>query len=425
MLKSALLFTEGIITFLFLIISLTVTYGFKEKVKYKKIIFVSVFLLFSLLFKPMEIQCDNHYIYLLFLIFFSSLFSHIFINGYFLSKMALIITFIYTIVMLKTVLMMIISSDIRNSGGIMDILFYYFSFYSLLYIAALFFKQLPFPSNITFNSKNLIILIASPMCILLFMQLFLFRRNVLDFTANSIIVLVIVFLFIYMVYFLIYSTLTLYENVISSTSMNNKLKMQLSYINFNTELMDQVSHEKHQLKSNYLYIRSLVESGEVKKLNLFLEKELQVNLSGIRLINSGNKQLDLLLSYKLNNAYTKKIPFDYNILIPEKTVLDDEIVAGVFLNLIDNAIEASQNENNPLIKLKIDIVKNYLRVEIRNYIASNVIKQNPQLLSTKRDSSQHGLGLKIVKSVVTKNNGIFKNYIDSNFFVAITMIPLK
>ena len=89
----------------------------------------------------------------------------------------------------------------------------------------------------------------------------------------------------------------------------------------------------------------------------------------------------------------------------------------VLFNLFDNAIEASGKVNGDrLIKLDIFQKKSYLVVRIQNTVDGNVLADNPELKTTKKDNKNHGVGLNTIKDIVKRYNGIFETEEENNMF---------
>lgn len=89
-------------------------------------------------------------------------------------------------------------------------------------------------------------------------------------------------------------------------------------------------------------------------------------------------------------------------------------------NLIDNAIEASKNEKEPYIEVKIKKTEKFLVIVIQN----KCTKANITLKTTKPDKNLHGIGISSVKHTVKQYDGEFIIKKDDDFFSANVMIPL-
>ena len=77
-------------------------------------------------------------------------------------------------------------------------------------------------------------------------------------------------------------------------------------------------------------------------------------------------------------------------------------LANILGNLIDNAIEAEQKEENPYIELNLKQEKNFLNINIKNK-CTNLVSINTK--TNKNNSEFHGIGLKSVNRIVRKYDG--------------------
>ena len=119
-------------------------------------------------------------------------------------------------------------------------------------------------------------------------------------------------------------------------------------------------------------------------------------------------------------AQCGKYGIGYKCEVTKKLQAIPEFELSIFLsNLFDNAIEACQSvKENKYISLSIMDVKSYLHIVMKNTIEGSVLKQNPELKSTKQeDAEQHGYGLKSVRDIVKKYNGSMQINEQEGYFV--------
>ena len=95
-----------------------------------------------------------------------------------------------------------------------------------------------------------------------------------------------------------------------------------------------------------------------------------------------------------------------------------ELDAGILLaNLLDNAIEAcDRNSGNSEIMLKIWSDAGYYCIEISNTVEIDVLDENPNLFTSKSNKELHGVGLKSVRDIVDKYNGMINFKQKANTF---------
>ena len=92
--------------------------------------------------------------------------------------------------------------------------------------------------------------------------------------------------------------------------------------------------------------------------------------------------------------------------------------AIALLNLLENAIEAEEQEEEKLIELQIYEKVGLLLVTVRNRISHSVMEENPELRTKKADASIHGLGRKSVKKLIRDMEGSFYEEEKNGFFIS-------
>ncbi|RHO75962.1 GHKL domain-containing protein [Clostridium sp. AF43-10] len=87
-------------------------------------------------------------------------------------------------------------------------------------------------------------------------------------------------------------------------------------------------------------------------------------------------------------------------------------------DLLENAIEAEELEEDKLIELQIYESAGLLLVTVRNRISQSVMENNPELRTRKADASLHGLGRKSVKKLIRDMEGSFYEEERNGFFIS-------
>ena len=126
--------------------------------------------------------------------------------------------------------------------------------------------------------------------------------------------------------------------------------------------------------------------------------------------------LDYLLAQKFSEAKNFSIHTYADIILPPELPIESSDLSGLVMNLLDNAIDASKKEKNGDIHIHMHVMKSYLSIQVKNKISEDVLEKNPQLLTSKEDSRNHGYGLRIIRSIVEKYNGIIRIYIQTGYF---------
>ena len=123
--------------------------------------------------------------------------------------------------------------------------------------------------------------------------------------------------------------------------------------------------------------------------------------------NTGNPVTDVVISRKMRTAQQEHIPFECNFVFPEKLNISAFDLSILLNNGLDNALEASEKEENPYIRLDSYTRERMFFIEIRNAFTGSLDEQETggSLRTSKKDSSTHGLGMKNMKNCVEKYFG--------------------
>ena len=112
--------------------------------------------------------------------------------------------------------------------------------------------------------------------------------------------------------------------------------------------------------------------------------------------------------HKLREVEEKGIPVATEIAVPCDLELSAYDMNLLLTNLLDNAIEASKGEEEKQIEIAIWYVHHKLNVHIRNRSTGEIHLERDQFATTKEDKANHGYGIKIVREVVEKYNGLME-----------------
>ncbi|MCH5296343.1 MAG: sensor histidine kinase [Ruminococcus sp.] len=180
---------------------------------------------------------------------------------------------------------------------------------------------------------------------------------------------------------------------------------------------------KHDMKNHIMVIASHLNNNEVEKAKEYLSVVLD-NLNRVySYIQTGNSVLNYIINSKLEYAQQNGIQFKAeieNLLFAKMGSVD---FSAVLSNALDNAIEASMQIAEKFIYVSILKKRGYDTITVKNKIEKSVLEENPDLISTKAESETHGYGVKQIKSITEKYDGIVDIYEDEGMFCINIMIP--
>lgn len=165
---------------------------------------------------------------------------------------------------------------------------------------------------------------------------------------------------------------------------------------------------RHDYKNHVITGLSLLKNGETLRAQEYFSKYIDQELSKVQVyVDTSNALVNAVVNEKFRLCYQKGITAEAEISFVEQKI-DDIDLCAVLFNLLDNAIEACEKlDKERSLKLVIFQHKAYLVVRVENTSGDNVLENNPSLKTTKADKAHHGLGVRIVKDIVKKYNGVF------------------
>ena len=172
------------------------------------------------------------------------------------------------------------------------------------------------------------------------------------------------------------------------------------------ETAAQMREWKHELSNHLIYVQQLVRSQQYDALDHYAASLQDWDAAIPDTIVTNNGVVNSILNQK--NAYARSlgIQTEFHAVLPDTLPVDDLTLCSLLGNLLNNAIEACRKQDAPFIRLDIHPMKQYLAVQIDNSVAYDVMKNNPHLLSTKEDAENHGIGIRVIKRIVEKYDGL-------------------
>jgi sensor histidine kinase regulating citrate/malate metabolism len=188
------------------------------------------------------------------------------------------------------------------------------------------------------------------------------------------------------------------------------------------KLHERTRRLEHDMKNHILVATSYLNGNEYTEAKEYLSSILDQLNQTYTYIETGNSVLNYIINTKLEyakqNGVTVKAEIE-NISFKRVGSLDFSSLLG---NILDNAIEASILSKNKEIQVYILHKRAYDTILIKNKIDKSVFESNPQLISTKQTNGKHGYGIKQIKSIVEKYDGMIDFYEQDGMFCVYVMI---
>lgn len=177
---------------------------------------------------------------------------------------------------------------------------------------------------------------------------------------------------------------------------------------------------RHNIKSHMFMISDYIAKNENEKALEYFEKMNYYVGNGEEYIKTGNESIDSIFNYFINEINEIKGKIKTDIKIAEGMRIDDFDMNVILSNLLMNACEAISKCEEKLIHAVMRYDRGALVIKIDNTYNGKVERNGEDFLSTKEDSSEHGIGLGSVKKTVEKYNGQMEiSYTEKKFTVKI------
>ncbi len=188
----------------------------------------------------------------------------------------------------------------------------------------------------------------------------------------------------------------------------------------NNELVNQKLHDlKHQV---YLIKTEENEKARDKYLDEVLDDLQRMSVN----IETGNPVLDSILTNKNTYCIEQKIIFSCFADGKLLDFMDTMDICSIFGNGLDNAIESVLKENDlekRLINLKVVEQGGFILIKFENFSEKKPTFIDGMPLTTKKDTSLHGYGLKIMRYIANKYNGSITINYDDSWFIVKMLLP--
>ncbi len=128
--------------------------------------------------------------------------------------------------------------------------------------------------------------------------------------------------------------------------------------------------------------------------------------------------IDAIINYKLYEVRDTDIVINVQVSIYDRLAVENAHIANILGNLLDNAIYACKNNvGEKLIEVSIRQLQNNLYVSIINSNEQEIKFKKGVPISSKRDGSQYGIGIKTIQNIVDIYNGMLDIEVHNNKFL--------
>ncbi len=215
---------------------------------------------------------------------------------------------------------------------------------------------------------------------------------------------------------LMYSNIVVFlvhESVLQTQAENTSLKLQKQKSEIDTEyysiLQNQYENSNiliHDIKRHLLSIKELSNEKDFEGINKYIDNLYENYQIKYLRIYSDNKLINAIINRYMNTCKDKTIDFYCDIRDIDFSFMSDNDITSLLDNLLENAIEATQNANNKKIELTVKPINtNYIVINAWNYCSSAPNLKDGKLQTTKSNKFIHGYGIKSIERIAKQYDG--------------------
>lgn len=206
--------------------------------------------------------------------------------------------------------------------------------------------------------------------------------------------------------------------------MQSMLERQYEQFCLSKETIENINRKYHDLKHSIVAIRA--ETDPQKRAEYLDDIEQSIKTYETQ-NKTGNPVLDVLLTTKSMYCLENKINFTCvvdGVAVAFMNVVD---VCSLFGNAMDNAIESVMKlpEEQRLIKLAVYSKDNFVLMQLANYYTNALHYESGQLITSKKDKSNHGFGVKSMRQIAEKYGGTLHITAENNWFSLSVILPIS
>lgn len=243
------------------------------------------------------------------------------------------------------------------------------------------------------------------------------------------------YIFVGMICIILANAMTYYFFTVINKEYQTKLKIQLleqqdENAKKNIENADafikQMKAVRHDIKNQLIAISGYIDKGKINEAKKCIDSLTGNYLPNIQdYINTGNEAFDAIVNSKIALCNQKNIFMLVSVMEKSLTDMNAVDIGVLFGNLLDNAIEAADKTKSRRISVEVQIDGEYLSIIVKNSIEKSVLENNSNLETSKKNKTSHGIGIRSVKSIVKKYDGMLQFYEEQNEFCCHILLDLN
>jgi len=226
-----------------------------------------------------------------------------------------------------------------------------------------------------------------------------------------------VFFLNFLIFYFYGELISLYQNKIEKEIYQVQLKAYSNQFNLLENQANTMKTFKHDIINHLISLSSFLDNSDVESAVSYLKEMHQIILSKDEYVKISNPAISSIMNYRIGEAHRLDINVKHDISTPDILNVSTVDLTAIIGNLFDNAIEAlTQIEGDREIIFSFTYENGLINIAMENEFLGDILFNGEEILTTKSNKSEHGLGLLSVRNSVIRYNGVMEVTTNSNTF---------
>ena len=204
------------------------------------------------------------------------------------------------------------------------------------------------------------------------------------------------------------------------------IEKQLEYYQ-NCDMLDKELRKfRHDIKGHFIGMNYLLENRNYEELECYFKDLTDSFAFQEKLYFSGNLIIDSIVNYDLHNTCGDHVQKNVSGILTNIVTVSSIDLCTIFSNLLSNAIHAVNQcsaKERPQLSIQFDHGSEFFSITIVNSVSDDnlAIHKNNKQITPNRN---HGYGLRKIKSICDKYDGIFNQTVENHKIITTVYLPL-
>lgn len=187
-------------------------------------------------------------------------------------------------------------------------------------------------------------------------------------------------LFVNVVIIYLYNALTqFYTDKIEKKVLEEMMNAYSYQLDLMKESQERVNALRHDMKHHMIELVSMIKEEENPEVIKYLKNMELFMLNPKEHVTTGNKEMDGVLNYLLQNVDEVLENIDIQINVPEEACWSDFSMSVILGNLVENAIREASKSEEKYLKINIQYKIGIVLIDIENSYSGEITEKESQI----------------------------------------------